>query len=188
MKAPMVLLLTAFAAASGQDSTSFSELRLRVSAFRNPVIGHIADDWRPGTGGQVELATNVGRGDLGLSVSHIRYTPTSGKPPFTGTMFTLALMTPFMSVARMELSAGARLTDLRLDIDDPALVGGLRTEEEVMLGAIARARLPLGHRFSAFVDGSWGVLMLDTKTPVVLLHAGVERGMRMPGFLREILR
>lgn len=187
MRLTLMLVLSAMATASAQDS-SFSQLRLRGSVFRNPVIGHLADDWRAKTGGQVEIAANVARGELGLAVGHIGYVPTTGKPSFTGTLVTLAWMMPVVRAARIELSAGARLTDLRMDFDDPSLVGGLRTEEEVMLGAIGRARLPIGHRFSAFVDGSYGVLMLDTKTPMVLVHAGIERTARTPGWLRGILQ
>jgi hypothetical protein len=187
MRLAALFLITAAAACAAQDS-SFSELRVRASVLRNPVIGHVGDDWHAGTGGQIELGTNVGRGDLGLAVGHIGYTATSGRPPFTGTLFTLAWMTPVVSRERLELTAGARLTDFRMDFDDPSLVGGLRTEEEVMLGMVSRARLILGRRFSVFVEGSYGVLMLETKTRMVLLNAGVERDLRMPDWLRGILR
>jgi hypothetical protein len=57
-----------------------------------------------------------------------------------------------------------------------------------MTGVLGRARIPLGRGFAAFVDGSWDLLMLSTKTPMVFVHAGVERTMRMPGFLQGILR
>src|SRR6476661_7347720 len=60
--------------------------------------------------------------------------------------------------------AGVSLTDMRLDFDDPALVGGLRTEEEVILAAIVRGRVALNERFAAFAEGSYGVLMLSTRT------------------------
>ena len=187
MRLVALLLIVAFAGASAQDS-SFTRLKVRGSLFRNPVIGRIGDDWHGGTGAQLELATNVGPGDLGVAVGHIGYSPTTGQPAFTGTLITLAWITPVVTARRGDVSAGARLTDLRMDFDDPALIGGLRTEEEVMLGVIARGRLSLGRRFSAFVDGSYGVLMLETRTPVVLIHAGVERDMRMPDWLRGILR
>lgn len=187
MKVLMVMMVAACAVANAQD-TSFSRLTLRGSVFRNPVSGHIGSDWSAKTGAQLAAATNVGRGGLELAVGHIGYRPTTGKPPFTGTMFTLAWTTPELIVSRMALSGGVRLTDLRMDFDDPSLVGGLRTEEEVMTGVLGRARIPLGRGFAAFVDGSWDLLMLSTKTPMVFVHAGVERTMRMPGFLQGILR
>lgn len=187
MKLTFVFLVAATASASAQDS-SFAELRLRGSLFRNPVVGQVSDDWRAKTGAQLELATNVGRGELGLAVGHLAYTPTTGKPAFTGTLFTLAWLMPVARVSRVELDAGVRLTDLRMDFDDPSLVWGLRTEEEVMLGVIGRARFPVGRRFSVFVDGSYGLLMLNTKTPMVLIHGGMERTMRTPDWLRDILR
>lgn len=187
MKVLSLMMIAAFVAAGAQDS-SFSRLALRGSVFRNPVAGHIASDWSAKTGVQIAAATNVGRGGLELAVGHIGYRPTTGKPPFTGTMFTLAWTTPEVAVSRMTLSGGVRLTDLRMDFDDPSLVGGLRTEEEVMTGLLGRARIPLGWGFAGFVDGSWDLLMLSTKTPMVFVHAGVERTMRMPGFLQTILR
>lgn len=187
MRLALLFLVSAVATAAAQDS-SFSQLRLRGSVLRNPVIGQISDDWSAKTGAQVEIAANVARGELGLAVGYLGYDATTGKPPFTATLFTLAWMVPVTRVAGVELSAGARLTDLKMEFDDPSIVEGLRTEEEVMLGAIGRARLPLGRKFSAFIDGSYGVLMLHTKTPVALIHAGIERTMRNPGWLRDILR
>jgi hypothetical protein len=187
MKLGVLLLVVAVGGAQAQDS-SFSSLTLRVSALRNPVAGHIDDDWESGTGGQLELATNIGRSQLGLSLGHLGYTSASGKPAFTGTLFTLAWMSTPATLSRMDLRMGARLTDLRMDFDDPSLVGGLRTEEEVLVGAIARARASVGMGFSGFVEASYGVLMLSTRTPMVLLSAGIERTAGMPGFLRRILR
>lgn len=187
MKVLAVLMLAALAAANAQDS-SFSRLTLRGSVFKNPVAGHITDDWSPKTGAQLGAATNVGRSALELAVAHVGYRPTTGKPPFTATMFTLAWTSPEVALTRATLSGGVQLTDLRMDFDDPSLVGGLRTEEEVLAAVVGRVRLPLGRGFAAFVDGSWGMLMLSTKTPMVFVHAGVEQTMRMPGFLQTILR
>lgn len=187
MRLAVLFLVSALATGSAQD-TSFSQLRLRGSVLRNPVIGQIRDDWKPRTGGQFEIAANVGWGDLGLAVGYLGYDATTGKPPFTATLFTLAWTAPAVRVAGAELSAGVRLTDLKMEFDDPSIVEGLRTEEEILLGAIARARVPLGRTYSAFIDGSYGVLMLHTKTPVVLVHAGIERTLRTPDWLRDILR
>jgi hypothetical protein len=181
------ILLLGASTASAQDS-SFAELRLRGSVFRNPVSGHIADDWRPKTGVQIEAASNVGRSELALAIGHIGYEATTGKPPFTGTLFSLGWSVPVKRWNRLALDLGARLTDLRMDFDDPSLVGGLRTEEEVVLSGLARGRVSLGRRFSVYADVSYGVLMLSTKTPMLLVSAGVERSVTTPGWLRGLLR
>ena len=187
MKWASLFMLCVATRAGAQDST-YSELRFRLSAFRNPVAGHITDDWKPGTGAQVEVATPIAQGELSLAVGHVGYTATTGRPDFTGTLFTLAWTTRVAHIARLQMSGGVRLTDFRMDFDDPSLVVGLRTEEEVMLGLIGRGRIVIGRRFALFGDGSVGVLMLGTRTPMVLIHAGVERAVSTPGWLRGILR
>lgn len=182
-----VLLVCVTSAAMAQDS-SFSRLRIRGSLFRNPVSGHISDDWNARTGIQAEVATNIGRSELGLSVGHLAYSPITGKPPFTGTIFTLAWTTPVVRAARTEVSAGILMADLRMDFDDPSLVGGLNTEEEVIIGILGRGRFAFNERVAVFVDGSYGQLMLSTKTPMVLIHAGGEVSLRAPDWLRAVLR
>ena len=83
---------------------------------------------------------------------------------------------------------GARLTDVRMDFDDPSMVAGLRTEEEVMLSVVGRMRVSLGRGFSAFAEGSYGRLMLSTRTPIATAAVGMEHGLPMPGWLAGILR
>lgn len=182
------LLLLCFATRLGAQDTSYSELRFRLSLFRNPIAGPITEDWRPGTGAQFEVATPIAFGELGLAAGHASYTPTTGKPAYSATLFTLAWMAPSRAISRATLSAGVRLTDYRMDFDDPSLVGGLRTEEEVLLGVIVRIEVPLGRRFAVFSDGSYGVLMLGTHTPMALVHLGVERAVTTPTWIRDILR
>ena len=181
------LLLLSAGAASAQDS-SFAMIWLRGSVIRNPVSGHIADDWRAKTGLQLEAGSNVGRGELALAVGHIGYDATTGKPPFTGTLFSLGWTKPVMGWHRVRIDLGARLTDLRMDFDDPSLVGGLRTEEEVVVGGLARATVPLGDRFGAYAEASYGVLMLSTNTPMLFAAVGIERSVTTPGWLRGFLR
>src|SRR3954470_19466377 len=89
VKAVAFLVLIA-TTAHAQDS-SFSVLRLRAGLLRNPIAGHIAEDWSAGTGIRGEAATNVGRTELSLGLSHLGYDPTSGKPSYTATMFSLAV-------------------------------------------------------------------------------------------------
>lgn len=184
----VLLLVLGVASQAWAQDTSFSELRLRGSLFRNPVIGQIGDDWRAKTGIQLEVGSNVGIGDLSLAVGHIGYEALTGRPPFTGTLFSLGWSVPALRAGRARLDVGARLTDMRMDFDDPALVAGLRTEEEIILNGIARGRVALGQRFTAYADVSYGVLMLSTKTPVLLIGAGFERAVGAPRWLRTILR
>jgi hypothetical protein len=181
------LLCVLATAAPAQDS-AFSELRFRGSVLRNPASGRIADDWRGKTGLQFAIASNVGGGEIGLSAGHLGYTPTSGKPPFTGTFFSLEWTRQLLGSRRLAIEAGPRLTDLRMDFDDPALVGGLRTEEEVIVGATARARYRVAGRTFLVADASLGALMLSTKTPMLLVSIGVGQSAATPRWLREFLR
>lgn len=187
MKRVVILLVLAAASASAQDS-SFSVIRVRAGLLRLPVIGEIRNDWSAGTGGQVGIASNVGASEIGLTVGHIGFDATTGKPPFTETMFSLAWTRPLIQRASIGFDAGARLTDVRMDFDDPSLVGGLRTEEEQLLSALARGRLSLGRKFSGFVEATYGVLMTSTRTPTVSLIVGIQRDGAMPGWLRDFLR
>ena len=185
---PMAVILLCIAARAGAQDSTYSELRFRLSAFRNPLAGHITDDWRAGTGIQAEIATPLASGEFAMAMGHVGYASTTGKPNYTGTLFTLAWTAPVATVSRLQLSGGIRLTDYRMDFDDPTIVVGLRTEEEVMLGVIGRARLGLGRRLALFADASYGVLMLGTRTPMVLVHVGVQRAVTTPEWIRSILR
>lgn len=188
MRTAFVLLLTAFASTASAQDSSFTRMQVRGSLLRNPVSGHIADDWESRTGAQVDIGVNVGRGELAATVAHLGFEPLSGKPPFTGTLVSLGWTTPLLRAGRLTLEGGPRLTDLRMDFDDPSLVVGLRTEEEVMLGVVARARMPFRGRYGLFVEGSYGALILSTKTPMAFLNAGVAASFRTPGWIRGILR
>ncbi len=183
----LVCLLLVTATASAQDS-SFSRLRVRASALRLPVTGHIGDDWRATTGFQADVASNVGAGELALSAARVRFDPISATPAFTGTMFSLAWTRPLFTRRRGTVDLGARLSDMRMDFDDPAIVGGLRTEEEVLISGVGRGRVALGRGFSGFLEGSYGLFLLSTQTPVATLAAGLEHGVPMPDWLRNILR
>jgi hypothetical protein len=187
MKWASIVVLCAASRAFAQD-TAYSVLNVRLSAFRNPVAGAIRDDWRPGTGVQAEIGTPFAGGEMGLALGHLGYTPTSGKPAYKATLFTLSWLSAPLRVSRIRLSGGFRLTDYRMDFDDPALVAGLRTEEEVMPGAIARVTVPVARRFTVFADASYGLLMLGTRTPMLLVHLGAERGFSTPDWVRGILR
>jgi hypothetical protein len=188
MKLSLAILLAAAAAnASAQDS-SFARLQVRGSIVRNPVSGHIADDWDSRTGGQLDVGLNVGRGEVAATAAHLGFRPTTGKPPFTGTFVSLSWTTRLISAGRLRVEGGPRLTDLRMDFDDPSLVVGLRTEEEVMLGAVARAIVPVRGRYTAFVEGSYGALMLSTRTSMLFVSAGIGASFSTPGWVRGILR
>jgi hypothetical protein len=184
----VILFLAFIASAARAQDSAYSELRVRLSVFRNPVAGEIVNDWHPGTGGQIEVGTPLPRGELHAAVGHLAYTPTTGKPPYTATLFTIGWMAPKVAMARLSLAGGARLTDYRMDFDDPSLVGGLRTEEEVLLSGIGRASVPLGRRFAVFADVTYGVLMLGRRTPMLLVHGGVERVFTTPEWVRALLR
>jgi hypothetical protein len=173
--------------ASAQDS-SFSALRVRGAALRLPLVGHIADDWKPGTGFQVDLASNLGSSEIALSVGRIRFDPTTGRPPFTETLISLGWTRPILRSGRLAFDAGARLTDVRMNFDDPAMVAGLRNEEEQLISALGRARLSLGAGFSGFVETTYGVLMTSTRSLTSTLAIGVMRDGRMPVWLRDFLR
>jgi hypothetical protein len=187
MRRALILLVLATTTAAAQD-TSFNRLYLRGSVVRLPIIGHIGDDWRAQTGAQLEIGSNVGSGELSLSVARIAFVPTTGKPAFTETIFSLAWLRPVLSAPRGDLSVGGRLSDVRMDFDDPTLVEGLRTEEEVLLSVVARGRLGVARGFSAFVETAGGVFMLSTRTPTVSVAVGIEHGISSPKWLRDLLR
>jgi hypothetical protein len=182
----LALLLSA-ATASAQD-TSFSRLHLRVQAMRLPVTGHIADDWKAGTGARLEAGSNVGRGELALGLGHVSFDPTTGKPPFSMTFFSLAWTALAFQSPRVGLDAGARLSDVFMDIDDPAQVIGLRHEEDVMISVVGRGRVVIGRGFSAFAEGTYGSFMLSTRTPIASIGVGLGRDMTMPQWLSHVLR
>jgi hypothetical protein len=189
MKTRWIATLACIAAPVGaQDSTAYRELRLRASALSNPVAGTITDDWRPLIGKQLEVGTPLAVGEFSIAVGRVHYKPLTGKPSYKATFITLAWLSREAAVSRLRLSGGFRLTDYRMDFDDPTVDPGLRTEEEVMPAVIGRARLPMGRRLSVLADASYGLLMLGVHTPMVLLTAGVEYAVPTPGWLREIMR
>jgi hypothetical protein len=181
------ILLFAAARAGAQDS-SYTELRLRVSAFRNPVAGAISEDWKPGTGLQLEVGTPIALGELSLSIGTLGYAPLTGKPKFRATMFTLGWTRPIARVGRIDLSGGLRVSAYRMDFDDSTVVAGLRNEEETLIAVTGRGRVAIGRRSSLFIDGSFGVLMLGTRTRMALIHVGAERALTTPAWLLDVLR
>jgi hypothetical protein len=183
---PFVFIVLLAATAHAQDS-SYSALRLRAALLRNPVAGHITDDWTPGTGFSGEAATNVGAAELSLGFLHLGYDPTTAKPPYKATMFSLTATRPVSAFSLISADVGARLTDYRMDFDDPTVGEGLKTEEEVMLSAVARGRFRVRRRWTVFGDVSYGVLMLGTKTQTVFVSGGAEYNARMPAWLRNFL-
>jgi hypothetical protein len=174
--------------AGAQDSSAYRELRIRGSLLGNPSSGPISNDWKPRIGKQIDVATPLAVGEFAVSVGRIHYKPLTGKPSFAATVFTFAWLTPELTVAKARLSAGLRLSDYRMDFDDPSLVGGLRTEEEVMPGVVAKGRLPIGRRISLVGDASYGILMLGHHTRMALMTAGAEYALPTPGWLRDIMR
>jgi hypothetical protein len=187
MKRIALLLMFATQVAGAQDS-SFTSLRFRGGLFRMPVVGHISDDWRPKTGLQVEVASNVGAGELAIGIAHVLFVPTTGKVSFTETLISLGWTSPEARMQGVSLSAGARLTDVRMDFEDPSVVVGLRTEEEVLLALLGRAHVELGHGFRAFGEASFGALMLSTRSPTMTVALGIGRVVAMPGWVRDVLR
>jgi hypothetical protein len=185
-------LLCVAARAGAQDSTAYAELRFRASALSNPVAGSraggITHDWHPLIGKQLEVATPLAVGEFGVAVGRVHYKPLTGKPQYKATFITLAWLSPEARVSRLRLSGGLRLTDYRMDFDDPTVDPGLRTEEEVMPGVIAHARLPVGRRVSLIADASYGLLMLGVHTRMVMLTAGAEYAVTTPAWLRDIMR
>ena len=182
----LLLLLTA-SSAFAQDS-SFSAIRLRGAVLRLPVVGHIADDWKPGTGAQIDVASNLGSSEISLSVGRIQFDPTTGRPPFTETLISLTWARPVLRAGGLAFDAGARLTDVRLDFDDPGMVTGLRNEEEQLISALGRARTSLGAGYSGFVETTYGVLMTSTRSPTMTVAVGLMWGGRMPKWLRDFLQ
>jgi hypothetical protein len=187
MKRVACLFLCAATAASAQDS-SFSVIRVRAAALRLPEVGRLAEDWRPRTGAQLDVASTVGRSEVAFSVGHVAFDALTGKPPFGETLISLAWTTPIAGWRAVGLDAGARLTDVRMDFDDPALVGGLRNEEEQLLSVLARGRLRAGRNYSAFVEVAYGALMTSTRSPTAALAVGLQREGAMPNWLRAFLR
>jgi hypothetical protein len=187
MRLAAILVVLAATTLSAQD-TSFARLHLRAGATRLPVTGHIADDWHAGTGAQVEAGSNVGRGELALGLGHTGFDPTTGKPPFSATFFSLAWTGVVFQSPRIGVDAGARLSDVFMNIDDPAQVIGLRHEEDVMISVVGRGRLAIGRGFDAFAEAAYGSVMLSTRTPVASISLGLGRNTGMPHWLREFLR
>jgi hypothetical protein len=184
----LVALLVFIASVAAAQDSSYSTLRVRAGLVRNPMAGHIADDWSPGTGVRGDVATNLGKAELSLGFSHLGYAAKTGKPPYKATMFSLGATRPVFERARIAIAAGAQLTDYRMDFNDPLVGQGLKTEEEVMLSAVGRGVLQVRGPWRLFADASYGILMLGTKTHMVFLSAGAEYDARMPGWLRDFLR
>jgi hypothetical protein len=186
VKRVALMVLLAGSTAWAQDS-SFSVLRARVGVLRLPVIGHISDDWSPKTGGQLDVASNVGSNEIALSIGRVGFDPTTGKPPFTETLISLAWARPIARRGPVAVEMGVRLTDVRMNFDDPAMVAGLRNEEEQLLSGLGRLRLSLGGRYSGFIESTYGLLMTSTRSPTATLAAGLQGQGRMPGWLRAFL-
>jgi hypothetical protein len=183
-----ILLVCCLAATASAQDTSFSRLRLRGGALMPVSTGRIGNDWNAKLGAQVEAASNVGRSEIAFGVAHLGFEPTASTPSFTETLFLLSWTAPVWTSSRAGFYAGARVTDIRMDFDDPSLVGGLTTEEETMLAAVARARLGVAKRFSGFAEASYGVALHSTRTPMWFVTIGLERNVAMPRWLRDVLR
>lgn len=188
MKRIALVLACCLAAQANAQDTSFSRLRLRGALLVPADVGRIGDDWNAKPGAQLEAASNVGRSELALGVGHMGFDPIGSKPSFAETLLSLSWSMPVWRPSRGGLYAGARLTDIRMDFDDPTLVGGLTTEEETMLAAIARAQVAVGRRFSGFAEMSYGAALHSTRTPMLLVAIGLQRDVAMPGWLRGVLR
>jgi hypothetical protein len=183
-----ILLLVIAAASGAQQTAPYSELRLRIGAVSNTSAGAIGDDWTAKTGFAFDVATPLSEGDLGLGLAHVGYTSSTGKPAYDATIFSLSWLSTEVGRGMARVSAGVRLSDYRMDFNDPSLVGGLRTEEEVMPAVLARGRLVLTSRWSLVADGSYGLLMLGHRTPMTFVSAGGQATVGTPGWLRDFLR
>jgi hypothetical protein len=184
----LLMLLIGAAPLGAQDSTAYRELWFRASAIDNVHAGAIDRDWKPLIGKQVEVATPLSVGELGLAVGRIHYKPLTGHPAYKATLITLSWLTPELVVWRARLAGGARFSDYRMDFDDPSVVSGLRTEEEVMPAVIVRGRIVASKRASVFADASYGVLMLGHRTRMVLLSGGAQYALPTPSWLQGIMR
>ena len=188
MKRVALVLACCLAARAEAQDTSFSRLRLRGALLVPASVGKIGDEWNARPGVQLQAASNVGKGELAFGVGHFGFEPIGSKPSFRETLLSLSWSMPVWRHSRAGLHAGARLTDIRMDFDDPTLVGGLTTEEETMLAAIGRAQLAVGRTFSGFAEVSYGAALHSTRTPMLLFAIGLEREVAMPGWLRGVLR
>ncbi|HEY6213182.1 MAG TPA: hypothetical protein VIW45_12905, partial [Vicinamibacterales bacterium] len=88
------------------------------------------------------MSTPFAIGEVDASISRIHYRALTGHPTYAATILTLRWMTPEVG-GRVRLSGGIGLSDYLMEFDDPALVAGLRTEEEVMPSVSARIRTPI---------------------------------------------
>ena len=188
MKRAALVLVCCLAAQARAQDTSFSRLRLRGALLVPVSVGRVADNWKAKPGVQVEAASNVGTSELAFTVGHIAFEPIGTKPSFSETLLSLSWATPVWTGRRAGVYAGLRLTDIRMDFDDPTLVGGLTTEEETMLAAVGRAGFPVAGRFGGFAEVSYGAALHSTRTPMLLGAIGLERAVAMPGWLRGVLR
>jgi hypothetical protein len=187
MKRFLILLLGA-APLGAQDSTAYRELRFRASAVDNVHAGAIERDWQPLIGKQVEVAVPLAVGEVGMAVGRIHYKPLTGHPAYKATLITLSWLTPELALWKARLAGGARFSDYRMDFDDPSMVSGLRTEEEVMPAAIIRGRIVASKRVSVFADASYGVLMLGHRTRMAFVSVGAQYALRNPSWLQGIMR
>jgi len=182
------MLFVAAGSSAAQQPAAYSELRFRAGVVSNTSAGAIADDWNAKTGFGVDVATPLSQGEVGLGLSHVAYASTTGKPAYDATIFSLSWLSSEAGVGIARISGGVRLSDYRMDFNDPTLVGGLRTEEEVMPAVVARGRLVLTPRWSLVADGSYGRLMLGHHTPMTFVSLSGQASVGSPGWLRDFLR
>jgi hypothetical protein len=188
MKSAAIILAVIAASASAQGVAPYSELRFRGSLVKNTSFGAISDNWSAKTGFTVDVGTPLTAGEVALGLSHIGYTSTTGQPDYKATVFSLSWLSPEYGHRIVKVSGGIRLSDYRMDFDDPNAGPGLKTEEEVMPGVIGRGRLALTPRFSLVADGAYGLLMVAHHTPMTFLSVGGQATVAAPGWLRDFLR
>lgn len=165
----------------------YSSLDVAVGGARVVAPGSLGADWRARDGVRAAVHTPFHVGELGASVSTMRFDARSDAQPdfrayLIGLHWRLPVPAPAWIRPRVSVTAGDFLT-----IFDDVEVKGLAKESEVFLGGTVDLEFPLAGATSLTV-GFTGMHVL-TSTPIRLgiASAGVAHSFATPRWFRRVL-
>jgi hypothetical protein len=165
----------------------YSSLDVSVKGARVVSAGSLGADWRARDGVRMDVHAPFHVGELGVSVSTMRFDARAGAQPdfrayLIGLDWRFAVPAPGWIRPRLSITAGDFLT-----IFDDVEVKGMAKESEVFVGGSIDVAFPVAGATSLTV-GITGVRVL-TSTPVRLgvASAGVAHSFTTPLWLRRVI-
>jgi hypothetical protein len=175
----------------GPDSTvprsPYSSLDAGIGVTRVVAPGSLGTDWDASSGVRVDVHTPFHVGELGASVSTMRFDARSTSQPdfrawLIGIDWRVGIPSPRWIRPRLALTVGDFLT-----VFDGVEVKGMAKESEVFIGGSVDLEIPIAGATSATIALSGLQVLTSTPIRLGIASAGIAHSIATPRWMRKVI-